>query len=45
MFHSADKPIKRGGTIYLRIVTKNTDAPLTVTFKDAKSLIGTKKTI
>ena len=46
LFLTADKPVKSGSTVKLKIITKDENAPLSLTFKDVKRRpIGEKKTI
>lgn len=45
IFRTGDKPIKSGGAISLRIVSTSENPTFGVTFKDAKTQIGGKKTI
>lgn len=42
MFRTTDKPIKSGGSVSFRIVTKNSDATLGVTFRDKRNQFGKK---
>lgn len=45
LFRTGDKPIKSGATLSLRIVSTSENVTFGVTFKDAKTQIGSKKTI
>ena len=45
VFRTGDKPIKSGSTLSVRIVTTSENATLGVIFKDAKTQVGSKKTI
>jgi hypothetical protein len=45
VFRTGDKPIQGGGSVSFRIVTTNENAVFGITFKDAKTQIGNKKTI
>lgn len=45
VFRTGDKPINSGATLSLRIITTSETATFGVTFKDAKTQIGSKKTI
>jgi hypothetical protein len=42
---TVDKPVEAGGTLVFRLVTSNKEAPLSFTFRDAKSLIHSGQTI
>ncbi len=44
-FVTVDKPIKAGSSKSFRIITKNQDASLSISFRDKDSPIGAKKTI
>jgi hypothetical protein len=46
LFLTTDKPVKSGSSVKLKIVTKDENAPLSLTFQDVKRRpIGEKKTI
>jgi hypothetical protein len=45
MFRTTDKPIASGKALSFRIVTKNSDATLGVTFRDEKNTFGPKKDV
>ncbi len=45
MFRTTDKPIASGKALSFRIVTKNSDAALGVTFRDEKKTFGPKKDV
>ena len=45
MFRTVDSPIPSGRSLSFRIVTKNSDAALGVTFHDKRTTIGSKKDV
>ena len=45
MFRTVDTPIASGKALSFRIVTKNSEATLGVTFRDQKSAFGSKKDV
>jgi hypothetical protein len=45
MFRTVDKPISSGKSLSFRIVTKNSQATLGVTFRDKRNNFGSKKDV
>jgi hypothetical protein len=45
IFRTDEKPIKAGASLSFRLYTRNADGELSVSFRDARSLVGQSKTL